>query len=586
MTPSAETERWEVSRRALLRGAALGAGGVAAAALLGCGGEDDGAKAPDAGGATQTAAKVAAEDPRYPRDPTLPYAFNFPEPAGKTPKPGGTMVVAATWDVSTWDPTKSAAGGTITLPNLVYQRLLSFRTGPEVTPFKLEVLPELARSWERTPDGLTFTFKMQPGVKWHNVPPLNGRPFVAEDAAFALTRYSKEGVHKSYYQQVDRIETPDPSTLRFVLKAPVPEFEYPFAGRYQTIFPRELVDSGEIDKKAIGTGAMILKEALASQRVTAVRNPDYWRSKVLLDGLEYRIVLDAAARVAAFRAKQLDYGYSVVSSKRDVDELLKTIPDLQVNHPPVVNGGAFAMNNSLPKFQDVRIRRAISLALNRAEISALVYENIAVNLPILPWIWVFDKQPTEFGPWVRFDLAESKKLLQAAGQEDFTINYIYYPYGESTIRLAEVTVAQLRAAGINLKGGKVDYTEFNSQWVGAKLAEASTSGWLTVGFEANNFFYNSLHSKSPGNRWQIRDQKLDEWAEAQATELNPQKRREIHRKIWDYELEQVYRPQYPGAFAFEIYQPWLRGVRFGGLLGSNSSYYDWGMQVEGAWLDK
>ena len=95
-----------------------------------------------------------------------------------------------------------------------------------------------------------------------------------------------------------------------------------------------------------------------------------------------------------------------------------------------------------------------------------------------------------------------------------------------------------------------------------------------------------MHSKSPGNRWQLKDPQIDEWATQQSVELDPKKRREIHRKIWDRDLDMSYRPPLPYGFAFETLQPWLRGIRFGAILGANSSYYDWGGQIAKAWLDK
>jgi peptide/nickel transport system substrate-binding protein len=579
-----------IGRRALLRGGVLSVAGLAAAALIGCGGDEEGGgdAASAGGGSAPAAQQPAADDPRYPKDPKLPWAFNFPEPAGKTPKAGGTLTVATTWDVSTWDPAKSAAGGTITVPNMIYSRLLRIKGGPEINPFKIVVEPELAKSWERSPDGLTFTFKLQSGVKWQNVAPLNGRALVADDVKFAFERYAKEGVHQSYWVTLDRIEAPDAQTLKITLKKPTPEFEIPIASRYQTIFPRELVDSGEIEKKAVGTGPLILKEATAGDKVVLPRNPDYWRAKVLLDGAEFRVMPDASARVAAFRAKQIDYGYAVVAGKRDVDELLKTIPNLQVNIPVIVNNTLpFSMNLSNPKFTDARVRRGISLAIDRQSILSLVYEGLGKEVSmVLPWTAVFDKEPTEFGPWAKFDLAESKKQLAAAGAEKLEFNYVYYPYAVTYDRISEILVDQFRAAGITMRGGKTDYTSFNSQWVGGKLPEASTTGWAAQGFDANTYFYNHLHSTSPGNRWNLKDKQIDEWAEQQAVELDPQKRREIHRKIWDRDLNEAYRPAMPAGYGFETYQPWVRGLRFGGILGINSSYYDWGEQVESVWLDK
>lgn len=585
---SSSTTDTRLGRRAWLRGTAIGAGGLAAAALIGCGSDNnDEPPAVSSTATTAAATSVAANDPRYPKDPSLQYPFNFPEP-DKQPKPGGTLRVAATWDVSTFDPTKSAAGGTIVVPNLVYNRLIGIKGGPNSNPLKIETTPELAKSWEYSPDGLVATFRLQSGVKWQNLAPLNGRPLVADDIVFALQRYSKEGVHRSYYVTVDKIEATDAATVRITLKKPTPEFEIPLGSRYQTIFPRELVDSGEIEKKVIGTGPMIMQEATAAQRVLLAKNPEYWRTKVLLDEAEFRMVPDASARLASFRAKQIEYAYGLVATKSDLDQLVKTTPDVQINNTPLVNGILpFGMNVSNPKFQDERIRRALSLVIDRKSLLTLLYQGVGQELiHILPWNYVFDEQPKDLGQWVKYDVAQAKQLLAAAGQENFTFNYVYYPYSTAYDRLSEILVDQFRSAGITMKGGKVDYTEFNSQWVGAKLQEATTSGWAALGFDANTYFYNQIRSGSGGNRWQINDPQIDAWADQQAVELDPKKRREIQRKIWDRDLDQMYRPPLPYNYTYETYQSNLRGIRFGGILGSNSSYYDWGAQIEGAWLDK
>ena len=218
-----------VGRRTLLRGSLLGGVGLAAAALIGCGGGDDdddeaASTAPSSGtgsstgtsGSTTTSSTAADDtddeddtgtgtDPtgigELVRDDRLPYPYNFPEP-NKTPVAGGVMKVAATWNFQSIDPIDSAAGGTVTIPNMVYNRLIGFTRGPAADVFVPEIVPELAASWERSPDGLTFTFDITPGVTWQNIAPLNGRPFVAEDARFTLDRYATEGVHKSYYLNV------------------------------------------------------------------------------------------------------------------------------------------------------------------------------------------------------------------------------------------------------------------------------------------------------------------------------------------------------------------------------------------------
>jgi hypothetical protein len=264
-----------LSRRTLLRGGLLGGVGLAAAALIGCGDDDDDddddttavaptsaapADADDDGADTAEDEQPAVGEGMLVQDPDLPYPYQFPEPAG-TPKPGGTMVVGVTFDVVTFDPTKSAAGGTITVPNMVYNRLLGFVGGPRYDPFTLELEPELASSWERTPDGATFTFHLRDDVKWQNLEPLNGRPFVAQDVKFAYDRYAAEGVHQSYWANISSTEAVDDHTFRANMGKVTADFILPLAGRYQTIAPPELVEDESIDTKPVGTGPMIMTEA-------------------------------------------------------------------------------------------------------------------------------------------------------------------------------------------------------------------------------------------------------------------------------------------------------------------------------------
>ncbi len=624
--------RWwsvELNRRTLLRGGVIGGAGLAAAALIGCGGDDDddddsgttattqsGTSSGSTGTTSVTSATQAsqtqasggdddaddaadAEDDtpaedytigKLVADDSLPYPYQFPEP-NKKPVPGGRMQVAATYRVQNFDPTTSAAGGTITVPNYVYNRLLGMKGGPHKDPFLIELEPELASSWERTPDGQVFTFGIRDDVYWQNIAPLNGRQFVAEDAKFAFDRYAVEGVHQSYWRNISSTEAPDDSTFKITMGTVTADFILPLASRYQTIFPRETVDAGNIDTVVVGTGPMVLTEAVDGSHLAFDKNPDYWEREVLLDGHDVRLVTDQSARLAAFRVGQLDYGYSVAGTLGDLEKLLETNPDIQINHRVVVNGGIpFGMNLSHPKFQDERIRQAMTLALDTQFMEDVVYDNLAKTLPLQPWPFVLDAEPQvgdpALGPWFgRYDPDEARKLLAAAGAEGLKIDSIYYRYADYFAEISDITTEHFRQVGIELDSRSVDYTEFNSSWVPAKLEEATTSGWLTVGFDGDNYFFNSVHSASPGNRWRLNDPQVDAWAEAQQTEIDPDVRKEIHRTMWDYFLEKMFWPPVPSGLGFEIYQPWLRGIRFGGIFGTNSSYYDWGDQVASAWID-
>ena len=601
------------SRRTLLRGSAIGVAGLAAAALVGCGGDDDddddtassssSSGSSTSGSTTTTTTTTAAADPdddsedatvarsmgELIQDPSLPFPYNFPEP-DKEPKAGGTIISSASTDISTFDSTKTAASGTGRYVNMVYDRLLGFNRGVDLHPANIEIEPELAHSWERSPDGLTFTFHLRDDVYWQNVAPLNGRQFIASDVKFAYERYATEGVHQAYWVNSGSVDAPDNQTLTISLATAVADFIRPLASCYQSIHPRELVDSGQIEQTAVGTGPMILDEAIQAEKVSYVKNPDFWEKPVLVDGIEFRHLPDGAGRLAAFRAGQVATGEGIVGNLREVENLLGTNPETQINLTALTNGTGFAMNLASPKYMDERVRQAISLAIDRDLLMAILYQGLGQVMHAIPWLFVWDEQPTvengNLGPWTRFDPAESKKLLAAAGAEGLEMENIFFPYSSAYEQTPDILTDMFADVGITMTGGAADYTEFNSQWVGRELKDVSTAGWGTIGFDAENYFYNSMHSTAPGNRWRFNDPKLDELTEAQQVELDPDARKAIFQEIWGYELEKAYRPVIGGGAGFYVYQPWLRGIRFGGALSTTNIYQDWGDIIADGWIDK
>jgi ABC-type transport system substrate-binding protein len=572
-----------LGRRTLLRAGVLGSAGLAAAALIGCGDEgDDNTPASATAGASATATASGGLK-------VGDYPVILPE-SSKPPKNGGVLKVAHTWDVATFDPTKSAAGGTITVPNTVYNRLLGFARGVDRDPAKpFELKPELAESWERTPDGLTYSFKLRKGVKWQNVAPLNGREFKAADAKRTYERYASEGVHTAFWVNRSSIDAVDDSTLKITLKRSLADFINPLGSRYQTIFPPETVDDGTIDKKVVGTGPMILKEATQGQRVVFDSNPDYWEVKPHLDGFEFDVTPDAAARLGVFRTGNVDYAYGAVANVRDVQTLLSTNPQTVVQVQPV-QAPTFTIRLNLknPKFQDERVRQAMMLALDRDRIVQVLFQGYGLALPSILWTTLFDEEPKAgspvLGKWWRYAPEEAKQLLDAAGAKNLTFGMPYYNYSVSQNEQQNALIADMfKAVGITMNFRVADYTEYNSQLIGAKYEDA-IDGWPTpASGDADTYYYAQLYSKSPGNRDTIADPDIDMWAEQQQVELDPARRREIFRKIWDRVLDKAYRVDKAGTHTFFTYQPWFQGMQFG---GAQSDFYDWGVQIAHAWLDK
>jgi peptide/nickel transport system substrate-binding protein len=163
-------------------------------------------------------------------------------------------------------------------------------------------------------------------VKWQNKPPLNGRQFAAGDVKFAYERMKTQGVAASFFAGVTAIEAFDPTTLKVTLDKPLVDWLTINPPRREApVFPKETVDDGSIARVTVGTSAFIVDKQ-ETQRMTFVRNPDWWGAPPHVDGGEIRSIVDLAARVAALRTSQVDQADNVSSSYNETKSIVDTIP--------------------------------------------------------------------------------------------------------------------------------------------------------------------------------------------------------------------------------------------------------------------
>ena len=197
--------------------------------------------------------------------------------AAQTPKRGGTLVVAADVSPPGLDPQKSAAAHSWMISEHVYSNLL--RRDP-----KMNIVGDLAESWQVVND-TTFVFKLRKGVVWHH-----GRDLVADDVKYSFERMLDEKTAspwRSNWSIIDRIEAPDRSTVRFVIKRPfAPFFSYLATPHYAAIVPRDIVEkNGDLQKTASGTGPFVLERFVPDNTVVLKRNPSYYEPGLpYLDG--------------------------------------------------------------------------------------------------------------------------------------------------------------------------------------------------------------------------------------------------------------------------------------------------------------
>jgi peptide/nickel transport system substrate-binding protein len=318
-------------------------------------------------------------------------------------------------------------------------------------------------------------------------------------------------------------------------------------------------------------------------------NPTYWDRAPYLDGFEFQPSPDVTSRLSAFRAGNVDWGYSIVTTVRDVETLLQSNPETVIQVIPVQTPTfSIKLNLENAKFVDERVRQAMMVALDRDRIIQTLFEGYGLAVPGILWSTILDSEPkagdAALGKWWRYDPQEAKQLLQAAGAEQFEFRMLYYNYNITQNERQNALISDIYAAsGIKMNFQLTDYTEFNAQLIGAKYQEA-VDGWPTpASGDSDTYYYTQVHSKSPGNRDHINDPDIDAWAEQQQVELDPDARKEIQRKIWDRVLDKAYRIDKVGGHNFYAYPPWLQGMQFG---GAQTDFYDWGVQLPTAWLDK
>ena len=599
-SPPASILGTPIGRRTALRGAAFAGGGLAAAALFGCGTSTPQKVAPvgtSAGAATK--AEPGAWDYEVAaKFDGAPFPYDFPEPAGE-PQRGGIIVQnSTTLGQSTWDPGKSTAGSTLIPQNTVASRLLGYRGGPGFNKYTVELQPEMATSWEVSPDGMTFTFKLAKNVKWHNIAPVNGRPFTASDVVKIFEYYRTPGAATSnYLADADKITAVDDSTLQIKLKEPFGEFPIAFGARVLPLIPIELVDQNLLafNGKLIGTGSLIFDNIDPGKRWHFKANPDYFRGKPYADGLDYYLnTNDPAVALPAFRVGQIDAG-AAITTKADADVLLKSNPETRINSSPIVFGtSGYAFNLQNPKFADIRVRRAIALAYDRKGYTQKVSNGYGKATSEMGWPFAFDKHPDEsqFGKYWRLDREESAKLLAAAGQTGLTFECIVAaPTSVAMLSLQD----DLKAANIKVNLRAIPNTDHLALWStspqpkgpGAgpsKYAEAISTSYNGQTATAN-FWYNSrIRSDSPNNHFNLDDPQIDKLAAQQKAELNPQKRREIVRQIWDYVMDQQFHTEAGSNFPMEVYGPRLRWIRWRGPYLAFYEAQDWGAFFHKAWL--
>jgi len=477
---------------------------------------------------------------------------------------------------------------------LGHDNLLSFRMGPEFEYTQMVLQPELAERWEISPDGKSFTFHLRKGAKFQNVPPVNGREVNSADVKFAaeyrlrIGEFKDKGLPQAdtgyIYEGLDRVDTPDKYTAVVHFKEPFVPFIAYAASDYNPIMPREIYDQdGNFQDKLIGAGPYML-DAPASQKGTRwvfKKNPDYWNAgKPYLDEIRWIVIPQEATAQAAFQTKQLDILQQSGMDYEPAQVVKRANPDAAFHkwmEPRATQIYLSAKPERNSPVRDERVRRAISLAINRDEINKVIAGGEGEwGLPgAMHGLFT----EAEVKQVYKHDPTEARRLLAEAGYSGgMTLEWpMPNDDDQANFNIVELVQAHVRPLGINLVIKTMDRA---SQRNVRRSYDFDLDGGFGLGGlhdDPDSLYFARFLSTSRGNYSQVKDSQLDKMLFASRAEPDLEKRRDLLRSISKYVAEKMY-------YVELIYRPqwafWQTGVKnFKPHFGSQAPYAF-------AWLDK
>ncbi|MER2155705.1 MAG: ABC transporter substrate-binding protein [Solibacillus sp.] len=459
------------------------------------------------------------------------------------PKSGGTYTILTPADPDMLDPHRQSSIYTHMLAGLVYNKLVTYETGPNAAYTDYNVVPDLAERWEISDDGKSYTFYLREAY-WHDVDPVNGRKLTAEDVVATMERIiNLPGHQAALLSVVESIVAQDEQTVVFTLKQPFAPFLNFMANHFMWILPKEAID-GQIDLaiNAIGTGPFVLEKWEDNVQATYKKNQNYYEEgKPYLDEIIYKVVPEQGSRIAAFRTGQADSIGGL--SPEEIAQLQKTNPNIRIFEALFATQEQLYMNMKREPFTDIRVRKAISMAVDRKSMVKAIYGGGETSGPVNPSLgdWALPLEERE--ELLSFNPEEAKKLLAEAGYPNGfdTTMIVTNGYGEQLVRVAQWVAEDLRNVGINVKIEVIEYAAyFSEKWPNVDYDMGV--GYQTYFQEPDEWLRTQLHTNGSRNWYNISDPELDKMLDEQRTIMDVEERKKYVYDIQRYVLENVVNP--------------------------------------------
>jgi peptide/nickel transport system substrate-binding protein len=516
-----------------------------------------------------------------------------PGALAQQPKRGGVLRIAER-EAPSLDPHLNISFLTHTHVSLAYGQLVRFPHGPEQShPTDFSIVPDVAERWTVSKDGTVYTFQLRRGVKFHNKPPVNGREVTADDVKYSLERFMAKSAFRTRFDPVQAIEAVDRYTVRITLKEPYAPFLNHLANStYTAILPREVEQKlGDFNRPeaVIGTGPFMLKSYDKGVRLVFERNPDYHvKGLPYLDGVVIEITPDAATRLSLLRANKVDLGHQWAwAAVEEGRSLQKTNPEIVLSLTPVIGQAMIYFRVDQPPFNDVRVRRAVSLAIERkAWNESLLYGEGCLDSGPVPCAlkeWKLDlakMDPAKTKYLVGYDLAEAKRLLAEAGYpKGFTTPAYHWPgFSPPWRSYYDLTVDNLSKIGITVELKPEEYGKWVTTTALGKFEKMAIAP-VTPFTEIDDWLYGIHFPELPTNRSHVADAELNKLLAAQRREMDPKRRREIVDDIQRYLVDKAYYVYLPWQPQYIAHQPAVKGFK-------HHDGYGLGYRLMYTWLEK
>ena len=453
------------------------------------------------------------------------------------------------------------------------------------------IVPDLADSWSWSEDGTELTFKLRQGVKWHD-----GTPFTAADVRCTFDMLMgkspqkfRKNPRKSWYDEVVDVTTNGDYEASFDLKRPQPALLALLASGYSPIYPCH-VSPAEMRTHPIGTGPFKFVEFKANESIKLTRNPDYWKKGFPhLDGIEFTIISNRSTAILAFVAGKFDLTFPTEVSIPLLKDVKTQAPNAVCVVAPNNVSTNIIVNSSNPPFDNLDIRRALALALDRKAFISIMFEGQGdiggTMLPAPAGLWAMPKEMLEsipgYGPDINANREAARKLMEKAG---------YGPDKHLAVKVSTRNIPVYRDPAVIL----ID--QLKSIYVDAELDVVETANWFskvarkdyTLGLnltgnavdDPDQSFYENYSCNSERNYTNYCNKDIEKMFDEQSQETNLEKRKKL---VWEIDKklqEDVARPIIFHGRTGTCWQPYVKGV----TVMVNSSYN--GYRYEDVWLDK